>query len=49
MANSHVCDRCDKNFIGDSYYDSMGTYDIMCEDCARQYYSPFPYENFKND
>ncbi len=40
-----VCDRCDKEFTGDAYYGFTGT-ETYCEDCARKFWSPFPYRNY---
>ena len=48
IANSHECDRCHETFIGDSYYATFGTYDSMCEDCAKEYYRGINYKNYKN-
>lgn len=41
-----VCDKCDKEFSGDAYYGMMGT-ETFCEDCARKYWMPIPYQNYK--
>lgn len=40
-----TCDTCGKNFSGVAYY---GWYyeDTMCEDCARDYWMPLPYQNY---
>ena len=40
-----VCDKCDKEFSGDAYYGMMGT-ETYCEDCARKYWLPLPYQNY---
>ena len=40
-----VCDKCDKEFSGDAYYGMMGT-ETFCEDCARKYWMPIPYQNY---
>ncbi|MCI8850347.1 MAG: hypothetical protein HFE82_02205 [Erysipelotrichaceae bacterium] len=45
--SSHVCDRCGKKFTGSAYYISKEPGSTICEDCARDYYDPFPYGNFK--
>lgn len=46
-SNAHTCDTCGKTFFGTQYYDSWYIDKTMCEDCAREYYAPLPYQNYK--
>ena len=41
-----TCDECGKNFHGDAYYDYTETM-TLCKDCARTYWMPLPYQNYK--
>jgi hypothetical protein len=41
-----VCDSCEKNFRGAAYTGYYGT-ETYCEDCARRYWAPFSYKEFK--
>jgi len=41
-----TCGKCEKEFYGAAYEDGF-TDDVMCEDCAEEYYWPLPYEQFK--
>lgn len=43
---SWTCDQCGKQFSGDAYYDMTQEF-TLCEDCARTYWMPFPYQNYK--
>ena len=45
--NSRICDRCGNNIMGIAYYDALDYEEIMCEDCAKEYYAPFPYTGYK--
>lgn len=43
----YTCSRCDKATMK-AYYTSSGDKSrVMCEDCARKYWMPFPYENYR--
>jgi len=43
----YTCCKCDKATMK-AYYTSSGEKSrVMCEDCARQYWTPFPYENYR--
>lgn len=42
-----TCDRCDKTWLGDAYYGSDFS-DVLCDECAREYWHPLPYENYKH-
>lgn len=39
------------SWCGDStrnaYYDAFDTDSYFCEDCAKEYYAPFPYSGYK--
>lgn len=41
-----TCDQCGKDFHGDAYYDYSETM-TLCEDCARTYWMPLSYKNYK--
>lgn len=41
-----TCDECGKSFHGDAYYDYTERM-TLCEDCARTYWMPLPYQNYK--
>lgn len=41
-----TCDQCGKDFHGTAYYDYTETM-TFCEDCARSYWMPLPYQNYK--
>lgn len=43
---SWTCDQCGKDFHGDAYYDYSETM-TLCADCARTYWMPLPYQNYK--
>lgn len=43
---SWTCDQCGKSWTGSAYYDYGGT-GTLCEDCARSYWMPLPYKNYK--
>lgn len=45
---SYTCSICGKS-TRKAYYDSFDTDSYFCEDCARDYYAPFPYEGFRID
>ena len=45
---TYECSRCDET-TKEAYYDPFGTYEYLCEDCAKSYFSPAPYTNFKVD
>lgn len=44
--NRWTCDRCGKTFSGKAYY-GMDTTETFCEDCARSYWMPLPYQNYQ--
>lgn len=39
------CNECGKGFFGHAYYGWDGD-ESMCSDCAREYWMPFPYEEY---
>lgn len=41
-----TCDNCEKQFQGTAYVGYYGT-ETLCEDCARTYWAPFSYKDFK--
>lgn len=43
---SWTCDECGKSWTGTAYYDYSGD-GTLCEDCARTYWMPLPYQNYK--
>ena len=45
--NYHVCDWCDKKYIGAAYYEAWDYEEIMCEDCAKNYYRGLNYKSYK--
>lgn len=45
--NFHVCDRCDKKYVGDAYFDAWDSDFLMCEECAKAYYRGINYTQFK--
>ena len=47
FSNYHECDRCDKQYVGDAYFDCMDADYIMCEDCAKSYYMGLNYTQFR--
>lgn len=47
LSNIHTCDWCDRTYFGGGYYDSFDAKDIMCEDCAQDYYRGIDYTRFK--
>lgn len=43
----YTCVKCDATTTK-AYYDMSADKDrVMCEDCARKYWTPFPYENYR--
>ena len=40
-----VCDKCGEEFSGNAYYGMSGS-ETFCEDCARKYWMPIPYQNY---
>lgn len=47
LVNIHTCDWCKKTYVGAQYYDMWDTSELMCEDCALQYYMGPEYKNYK--
>ncbi len=47
LTNIHTCDWCDSTYLGSGYYDSWDPDEIMCEDCAKDYYRGMDYTRFK--
>lgn len=44
---SYTCMDCGKT-TSKAYYDMMASKEqVMCEECARQYWMPLPYENYR--
>ena len=44
----YTCDRCGGT-TSEAYYDPFDTDRYYCEDCAKEYFSPFPYSSYKVD
>lgn len=40
-----TCDECGKTWSGKAYY-GYTTTETFCEDCARSYWMPLPYQNY---
>lgn len=47
LANIHTCDWCQKTYVGAQYYDMWDTSELMCKDCAMEYYMGLGYKNYK--
>ena len=47
LLNIHKCTMCNKTYIGAQYYDVLFEDELMCGDCAEDYYMGMPYKNFK--
>ncbi len=47
LVNIHTCDWCHKTYVGAQYYDMWDTSELMCKDCALQYYMGPGYKNYK--
>ena len=45
---TYECSRC-KDKVSEAYYDPFNDGKYFCEDCARDYFAPFPYKNYKVD
>lgn len=44
---SYTCYDCGKN-THKAYYDASANEEsVLCEDCAREWWMPFPYENYR--
>lgn len=46
IENTSICSECGKSFFGSGYYDYTETL-TLCKDCARTYWMPLPYQNYK--
>lgn len=44
----YTCGRCGET-TKEAYYDPFDTDSYFCEDCAREYFAPFPYSSYKVD
>ena len=42
----YQCSRCDK-MTTKAYYDPVDADEYFCEQCAREYFAPFPIEGFR--
>lgn len=42
----YTCSRCGKT-VTKAYYDPWDSDSYFCEDCARDYYAPFPIESYR--
>lgn len=42
----YTCDWCGKR-VSVAYYDPFDTDEVMCEDCAKQYFAPLPYSAYR--
>lgn len=47
LTNIHTCDWCHKTYVGAQYYDMWDTTELMCKDCALEYYMGPGYKNYK--
>lgn len=47
LANTHTCKWCNKTYVGAQYYDMWDTSELMCKDCALEYYMGPGYKNYK--
>lgn len=47
LTNIHTCDWCHKTYVGAQYYDMWDTSELMCKDCAMEYYMGLGYKNYK--
>lgn len=47
LTNVHTCDWCHKTYVGAQYYDVWDTNELMCKDCAMEYYMGPGYKNYK--
>lgn len=47
LTNIHTCDWCHKTYVGAQYYDMWDTSELMCKDCALEYYMGPGYKNYK--
>lgn len=47
LVNIHTCDWCHKTYVGAQYYDLWDTTELMCKDCALEYYMGPGYKNYK--
>ena len=43
----YTCYKCDSTTMKAYYEASFDSKYVMCEDCARKYWMPFPYENHR--
>lgn len=41
------CEWCGNIYYGASYYDPYDEEDIMCEECAKEYFCGLPYEGYR--
>lgn len=47
VEEKYTCYKCGTT-TSKAYYDLNATKDdVLCEDCARSYWMPFPYENYR--
>ena len=44
----YTCYKCEKTMV-EAYYDPFNEDRFYCADCAREYFSPFPYKNYSVD
>ena len=42
----YTCSRCGKE-VSEAYYDPFDTDSYFCKDCAKEYFAPLPYTNYK--
>lgn len=42
----YTCQRCEKETT-DAYYDPFDKDEYFCADCAREYFAPLPYTNYR--
>ena len=47
LLNVHTCDWCHKTYVGAQYYNMWDTSELMCKDCALEYYMGPGYKNYK--
>jgi len=42
----YTCDRCEET-TKEAYYDPFREDTYYCEECAKKYFAPFPYTNYR--
>lgn len=47
LLNTHKCGWCNRVYVGAQYYDPLDQNELMCEECAKDYFQLIPYKNYK--